>query len=883
MQILEDVIEELEELDRFRRRAAELRDEGQRALVQQFGAKNFDFTLLDPAPILSGATVVKALHVQRNGRVKRFGQIAADRLNQLSAEMVERLERSRPAEIFDSGDESDRLHVLRAARAMATLVTAPDSAFSESVFIYYYVIIREIFTADVPDWTLGGARGGLQSTPSAFVTGECTRAIMGLRAALTSTAEYIEMIAAMLGHNAASDGDTIPEEWLQIERQRAALEFLTTSETQKGNIALKIRPLRNVEQLDAFLRDSVRDIKSGIAGCARAFREANQAIRKQRNAEIEELASLARRKKYKDATERAKRLNRSESAHLIAQGAVEWAVEKAVDTRKALNDPKKTPVQRLMRVAELFREAATETAKILHPAKEFLSRVLDRELAAASAGLSWDAAEMVFAAVAHAYIVGRWDDERLGHAARHLTTALSPRGHFPIGRPIFTSADGLNLHVLNAEALRAFAQLLQHVQSVELTPDLARRMLAFIEDTRYDDKTRRGLWHSGDARSSDVARPWVTATAIYALDRINRMLDTRINQRVFAHFTVRFPNELQVPLLSGLFYPDYGLAQQKVRRAKNVKQRESVAAVLERMRAHVAGVADGRWGDVTWSLILYGPPGTGKTTLAESLAKSCKVPFIEVTPSDIVVAGVDYVERRTRAVFKALSLLTRVVIMFDEFEPVLQKRVGGKEERNVFSFVTPGMLPKLKHLHDMTERRSAAYILNTNLVSKLDDAATRSGRFDARMGIYPPDVLSRAGRLISEVQAYSGTSLTPEMKRRAWEVVRRSFSGPMNTLGKPGWFSKPKELRTGKRNAFEYIFGMTSRLEMPEPEAKYTEHAGDRDDAATELYDWSFVVAWDEAVDKATNPGDLLAAVPDKAAVRRTIDKLPPRKPATPI
>jgi hypothetical protein len=796
---------------------------------------------------------------------------------------VARIERSRPSEIFDKGSDTDRLHVLRAARAMSTLVTAPDSAVSRSVFIFYYVIIREIFTADVPDWTLGGARGGEQSAPSAFVTGECTRAIMGLRAALSSTAAYIEMIAEMVGRSSTERDDIVPEEWLRIDRQRAALEFLTTSELQKGNIALKLKPLKNVDRLDAFLKGSLPDIRKSIRQCFRAFGQASAAIRKRRVEEIREL-----RKHYKRRSDVEKRVNRSESAHRIALGAVEWAEEQARKTNAVFRKPRMTSTERLREVARLFREAATETAKILQPAKEFLSRVLDRELAAASAGLSWDAAEMVFAAVAHAYIAGRWDDERLGHAASHLKTAISPHGRFPIGRAIFSTPDGVSLHVLNAEALRAFAQLLQHVRSVELTADLARRMLAFLEDTQYEDTSREGLWHSGEPRSYDAARPWVSATAIYALDRINRMLDARINARVFDYFTVRRPNELlSVPTLSGLFYPDYGLVQQKVRRSRNARPRESVAAVLERMRAHVAGVADGRrWGDVTWSLILYGPPGTGKTTLVESLAKSCNVPILDVTPSDIVVAGVDKVERRTRAVFKALSLLTRVVIMFDEFEPVLQKRSGPERAPTVFSFVTPGMLPKLKHLHDMAERRGVAYVLSTNLVSKLDDAATRSGRFDARMGIYPPDVLSRVGRLFSEIKAFRlrqypdrSPSLTPEMRRRAWEVILGSASGPMNTLGKPGWFSKPKEIRTGKRNAFEYILGATSRKpEMPEPEARFADHSGDVASARNELYDWSFGLTWDDALKSQdlsrSGMEQVLRAAPDGTAVRDAIRKL---------
>jgi hypothetical protein len=41
---------------------------------------------------------------------------------------------------------------------MQALAAAPDSAFSEGLLYDYYEIVREIYTADVPDWCIGGAR-----------------------------------------------------------------------------------------------------------------------------------------------------------------------------------------------------------------------------------------------------------------------------------------------------------------------------------------------------------------------------------------------------------------------------------------------------------------------------------------------------------------------------------------------------------------------------------------------------------------------------------------------------------------------------------------------------------------------------------------------------
>ncbi|MEA2326341.1 MAG: hypothetical protein QOE68_1300 [Thermoanaerobaculia bacterium] len=880
MRPLEEVIEEIEDLDRYRRRAAELRDGGQKALLSLFPVKNakFDLSNLGSERVLAEATVLKSLLVQRRGRVKRMGKDAA-RITDLTVFITGELEKTTPKDIFDPQhpDKLPILPVLRAARAMSTLVTAPDSALSRTVFDFYYIILRELFTADAPDWIIGGARAGEASAPSAFVTGECTRAIMGLHKALANTATYIEKIAGMLEWREQSK-EVVPKAWLEVDQKRAALEFLTTAELQKANISLKLTPLANVEKLDEFLNSSIEDIRIKVGDAVQSFIEARGDAWDFRRAE--EAKPKEPGLPEKELNEIEKRLIRSATADKMAYGALNLAVVKGEEAKKVFTDPKYKAPAKLKALATVFSEAAKETAKILYPAKEFLSRVLDRQLAAAAAGAAWDSGEMVFAAVAFGYVTNRWDDDRLARAAKLLAGALSPRGRFPIGQAIFTDENGFAMHVLNAEQLRAFAQLLQHVNG-DLSPDLARRMLIFLEDTQVAES---GIWHNDDVRIPKKPQPWVTATAVYALDRINRMLDTKINQRVFEFFTVRWPKELDIPELPDLFYPDYGLAHHKVKSPKSTVPRESVAFVLERMRAHVVGVADDqRWGERTWSLILYGPPGTGKTTLAQALAKSCNVPFVEVTPSDIVIAGVDKVEHRARAVFKALSLLTRAVILFDEFEPVLQKRRDDDPNPTVFSFVTPGMLPKLKTLHDAAERRGVAYVLNTNLLRKLDDAAIRGGRFDRRIGVYPPDVLSRIGRLFSVIDKFEVETKKTGNAARKWEVIQKTACGPMNTLGKRGWYTMPKQIGTGQRNAFEYIFNEVEPYDYSPPaEADLKRHAGGREAAREEFYDWSFAVAWDDAIKnlKLQDPVEdavekIMRLAPEPSKVAAIIQRIP--------
>src|SRR5438067_795236 len=120
------------------------------------------------------------------------------------------------------------------------------------------------------------------------------------------------------------------------------------------------------------------------------------------------------------------------------------------------------------------------------------------------------------------------------------------------------------------------------------------------------------------------------------------------------------------------------------------------------------------------------------------------------------------------------------------------------------------MLPKLKALNDAAGKRRIAYVLTTNLIGDLDDAAIRDGRFDFKLGIYPPDVLSRAGRIVSEVIRFSASrkrldALKSASLDRIATVVGRTARGGMTQIGKPGWLTAPKKEGPGPRTPFRFI------------------------------------------------------------------------------
>jgi hypothetical protein len=829
MPSLEDEIETLDQLDKLRISSAALRDEGRKALLER------PTELWESAgDAVEDALVVKALCPRTPAPLPRE-----------VLPLINGLEQMRLEEFFDT--EKDQVPILRAARTMQALVATPDSAFSEAVLFSYYRVVREIYSADAPDWTIGGARAGEAGAATAFVTGECIRAILGLARALENTGTFVAGLGNMFAQTGRLGPTTIPEAWYQAEIQRLHINFYTTIKKLTGNLTLKLlQPTDDLSPatIDSYFEAIPSDLIHALDRSIATFDTAWAAVARYRLLE-------GRRAKSSASDSDLRRFERSLSGHTLGLSVLKKAGDRAREVRALFPQ---NPDERSFdvftackKLAKMFHDTAYEVRKLIHPARNFMSAVLDRELAAVSRSdnARWDPGEMLFAAVSYGAATDEWNDERLIWAGQHLAGALSERGRFPAGRPIHSKPQGYKLQIFGGELLRAFAQLMQNVEAIPADVKLVRRMLLFFEDTRVRFAAPLGGWyHEGPQHPIRPDRS-VTAVAVLALNRINRMLDQRINTEVLRHFSVKQPKP---PKLENLFYGDYGLSQAP----QEIARKESVAVVLERMRAHVAGVKLPSAGEPLYSMVLHGPPGTGKTTLIEALAASCEVPLVEVTPSDIVMGGQEAIERRARAVFKALSLLTRAVILFDEFDPVLRRRGRDGATPTVFSFLTPGMLPKLKTLNKLAKRRSVSYALITNLIGTLDEASVRSGRFDSKLGIYPPDPLSRAGYLWAEVLEFCqecGKAPLPDLRDRILEVVRNSAGASMQILGSPGWFVRPKDWNSlSGGTPFSYLCNFQSpAVDWSEPEAQLEEFViGHGKDAELEYRQWAWITAWEE-------------------------------------
>lgn len=136
------------------------------------------------------------------------------------------------------------------------------------------------------------------------------------------------------------------------------------------------------------------------------------------------------------------------------------------------------------------------------------------------------------------------------------------------------------------------------------------------------------------------------------------------------------------------------------------------------------------------SAVLFGPPGTGKTSLARAVAEARGWRFVQVTPSELAIDGPSNIIRRARQLLASFALVERVVVLFDEFDLYIYSRDDkGPAKEYWHLLVTNAMLPLLQELHD---GGTAIFFVATNYASKLDEAATRAGRFDALLPIWRP-------------------------------------------------------------------------------------------------------------------------------------------------
>jgi hypothetical protein len=140
------------------------------------------------------------------------------------------------------------------------------------------------------------------------------------------------------------------------------------------------------------------------------------------------------------------------------------------------------------------------------------------------------------------------------------------------------------------------------------------------------------------------------------------------------------------------------------------------------------------------SFIVFGPPGSGKTFFIKTFAEVLGWPLLTLNPGHFIRKGLELIEATSSEIFSDLMHLDHTVVFFDECDELFRQRSTDGSERNILSFATASMLPKLQDLHDA---QRVLFFLGTNYLSNVDTAIRREGRFDNTLFFDRPDEAAR--------------------------------------------------------------------------------------------------------------------------------------------
>ncbi len=242
-------------------------------------------------------------------------------------------------------------------------------------------------------------------------------------------------------------------------------------------------------------------------------------------------------------------------------------------------------------------------------------------------------------------------------------------------------------------------------------------------------------WCSDRINQPKRVESWINALVARTVNTYELARRAQARLEVLTHFTANYqPSGLP----SGRPRAAKGLRAAEV--ALDLYQPETITSPIDQMYEMISPIHEARRRMETFerpqkglvSVILGGPPGSGKTFLVKRLAERVGWPLVSLHPGPFIEKGIELIESQASKIFRDLMQLDHVIVFLDECDELFLERVqdGTSESsaaRNILSFATASMLPKLQDLHD--ERR-VLIVLGTNYVNRIDQAVRREGRFD---------------------------------------------------------------------------------------------------------------------------------------------------------
>lgn len=168
-------------------------------------------------------------------------------------------------------------------------------------------------------------------------------------------------------------------------------------------------------------------------------------------------------------------------------------------------------------------------------------------------------------------------------------------------------------------------------------------------------------------------------------------------------------------------------------------------------------------------VLIYGPPGNGKTMLGKAIAGELKCPFFYASGAQIRSKWHGESEQRLSRLLQEAQACETAVLFLDEVEGLLPKRGGNSQVDN--RIVTQF----LADVGGFKDNENTLLILGaTNKPWSIDEAVFRTGRFDEKIYVGPPDPDAR--RAIIET-ALEGVAVAEDVNSAALATELDNFSG----------------------------------------------------------------------------------------------------------
>jgi transitional endoplasmic reticulum ATPase len=167
-------------------------------------------------------------------------------------------------------------------------------------------------------------------------------------------------------------------------------------------------------------------------------------------------------------------------------------------------------------------------------------------------------------------------------------------------------------------------------------------------------------------------------------------------------------------------------------------------------------------------ILLYGPPGTGKTYITEALAGELGYNFVAVTSADLTSSLVGEAASNVADLFDVARANQPCLVFVDEIDAVAGQRSGGAQKTQSERQMVNQLLEELSDIQGEDVVVAGA----TNLLEEVDDAIRRSGRFDERIEVPPPDRTAR--KAILRIHLRDKPVVTEDID---WEAVADMTEG----------------------------------------------------------------------------------------------------------